>query len=271
MRGEETMSNIHPSSVIEDGAEIGEGCVIGPFCVIGAEVKLGNGNVLHSHVAITGKTTIGDDNQIYPFASIGHAPQDLKFRGEESSLVIGARNRIREGVTLNPGTADGAMETRIGDDCLFMANSHVAHDCILGNNIILANNAMVAGHVELGDFAIIGGGSGVHQFVRIGSHAMIGGLSAVDRDVIPYGQVFGGGDPLVGLNLIGLKRRGAQRDEIRDLQAAYRMLFDDGDGTLAERLERVRITHEGRPLVDHLLTFMEAESRRSYVQPAKAV
>lgn len=264
------MSSIHPTAVIEDGAEIGEGCVIGPFCVIGPKVKLGKGNILHSHVAVVGDTTMGDENTVYPFASIGHAPQDLKFQGEDTRLVIGSRNKIREGVTLNPGTADDASETRIGDDCLFMANSHVAHDCIVGNHVILANNAMVAGHVKLGDFAIIGGGSGVHQFVRIGDHAMIGGLSAVDRDVIPYGQVFGGGDPLVGLNLIGLKRRGANRDEIRDLQAAYRMLFDDGDGTLAERLERVRITHEGRPLVDNLLAFMEADSKRSFVQPAKA-
>ncbi|MEQ9199200.1 MAG: acyl-ACP--UDP-N-acetylglucosamine O-acyltransferase, partial [Rhodospirillales bacterium] len=183
------MSNIHPTTIVEDGARIDASARVGPFCVIGPEVTIGAGTVLHSHIAVAGRTTIGEENKIFPFASIGHAPQDLKYRGEPSEVIIGDRNVIREQVTINPGTEGGGMKTTVGNNCLIMVAAHVAHDCQIANNAILVNNATLAGHVSIGEFAIIGGLSAVHQFVRIGKHAMIGGCSGVENDVIPYGSV----------------------------------------------------------------------------------
>src|SRR5918993_1282248 len=197
---------IHPTAVVEDGATIGEGCRIGPFCLIGAEAVLNDGCELKSHVVVTGHTTIGARTRIFPFASIGHAPQDLKYAGEPSTLTVGSDCIIREAVTMNPGTGHGTMKTIVGDRCFFLASSHVAHDCRVGNNVVMANNAMIAGHSRIGDFVMLGGGAGVHQFVRVGPHAFVGGMAAVLNDVIPYGMVLGNRARLAGLNIIGLRR-----------------------------------------------------------------
>ena len=198
------MTNIHPTAVVDPKAEIASTALIGPYCVVGPDVRLGESVELLSHVAVAGRTTIGDGTRIFPFASIGHRPQDLKYRGEPSTLDIGKNNQIREHVTMNPGTEGGGMVTRVGNDCLFMASAHVAHDCILGDNVIMANNATLAGHVTVGEFAFLGGLSAVHQFVRIGKHAMIGGMSGVEGDVIPFGTVIGNRAHLNGLNIVGL-------------------------------------------------------------------
>ena len=199
-------ADIHPTSVIEDGAGIGAGVGIGPFCHIGPDVRLADGVVVKSHVSIAGNTEIGPETTIWPFASIGHQPQDLKFGGENSQLVIGARNMIRESVTMNPGTSGGGMVTRVGDDNLFMVNVHVGHDCQIGNGVVIANNVSLAGHVIVEDNVVIGGHAGIHQFCRLGKGAMIGVLSAVLSDVIPYGTVTGDAAHLAGMNFVGLKR-----------------------------------------------------------------
>jgi UDP-N-acetylglucosamine acyltransferase len=229
-------TKIHPAAIVDPAAQLGADVDIGPFCTVGPDVKLGDRVRLISHVVVDGKTTIGEGTVVYPFASLGLRPQDLKFHGEPSTLEIGKNNQIREHVTMNPGTEGGGMVTRVGDNCLFMVNTHVAHDCILGNNVIMANNATLAGHVTVGDFVIIGGLSAVHQFVRLGSFAIIGGMSGVEKDVIPFGLVKGERAHLAGLNMVGLERRGFGREDVRALRSAYRMLFAP-EGTLAERLE----------------------------------
>jgi len=260
------MSQIHSSAVIHPGARLGAGVVIGPFCTIGPDVELGAGAELISHVALAGHTRIGDGTRIFPFASIGHQPQDLKYKGEPSRLEIGKRNIIREGVTINPGTEGGGMLTSMGDDCLLMTGAHVAHDCHLGNHVIMANNATLAGHIHVGDFAFVGGLAAVHQFCRIGRHAMIGGMSGVEQDVIPYGMVLGNRAHLSGLNLVGLKRRGFDREEIHKLRAAYRMLFAD-EGTLAERIEDVAQLFVGVGLVQEVVDFTRNASSRGICLP----
>jgi UDP-N-acetylglucosamine acyltransferase len=260
------MDRIHPSAIVESGAEIGADVEIGPFCHIGAGVRLGRGVRVLSHAVVVGRTTIGEDTRIFPFASIGHQPQDLKFAGEESVLEIGARCVVREHVTMNPGTKGGGLLTKVGDECLFMVGAHVAHDCRIGNQVILVNNATLAGHVVIDDFAILGGLSAVHQFVRIGKHAMIGGMSGVENDVIPYGSVMGNRAYLAGLNLVGLKRRGFDREAIHDLRAAYRMLFAP-EGTLQERLADVAEHYAKSPLVMDIVDFIQADSSRAICQP----
>lgn len=259
-------TNIHPSSLIEPGARIGAGVTIGPFCHVGPDVSLGDGVMLVSHVAVAGRTTIGARTRIYPFASIGHPPQDLKYNGEPTTLVIGADCLIREGVTMNPGTGGGAMTTIVGDRCTFLANAHVAHDCRLGDNVILSNNVMLAGHTSVGDFVIMGGGSAAHQFVRIGSHAFIGGLAGVENDVIPYGMALGNRAYLAGLNLIGLKRRGFSREAIHDLRRAYRLLFA-AEGTLKERVEDIAGEFATHPQVHEILEFIREGGDRAIVTP----
>ncbi|WP_454018189.1 acyl-ACP--UDP-N-acetylglucosamine O-acyltransferase [Azospirillum sp. Marseille-Q6669] len=256
--------SIHPTAVVDPAARLGEGVFIGPFCVVGPDVQLGDRVRLTSHVVVEGRTRVGEDSVVYPFASIGHRPQDLKFKGEPSELIIGRNNQIREHVTMSPGTEGGGMVTRIGDNGLFMVGVHIAHDCVVGNNAVLANNATLAGHVELGDFVTIGGLSAVRQFVRIGSHAMIGGMSGVEKDVIPYGLVMGDRARLAGLNLVGLERRGFQKDEIHALRAAYRLLFGN-EGTFAERMEEVGRDLGQQALVADVLTF--ARASRSLCQP----
>lgn len=257
---------IHPTAVIEAGAVIGEGAHIGPYCIIGPKVKLGAGVRLHSHVVVDGDTFIGEGTVVFPFASIGTAPQDKKYKGESSRLEIGARNIIREHVTINPGTEGGGLLTKIGDDCLIMIGAHVAHDCVIGNQVILVNNATIAGHVHIGDHAIIGGNSAVHQFVRIGAHAMIGGMSGVENDVIPFGTVMGDRARLAGLNLVGLERRGFKKDQINELRNAYRMLFAP-EGTFSERLDGVAESYAASEVVRDIVAFIRNKSSRPICQP----
>ena len=257
---------VHPTAVVDPGATLGEGVSIGPYSVIGPAVVLGDQVALESHVVVTGRTRIGARTRVFPFASIGHAPQDMKYEGEESELVVGEANVIREHVTMNPGTAGGGMVTRIGDNCLFMAGAHVAHDCILGNNVIMVNNTVLGGHVVIDDFAIVGGMSAVHQFVRIGRHAMIGGMSGVEHDVIPYGMVTGNRAHLGGLNLVGLKRRGFGREDIHKLRTAYRLLFAQ-EGTLQERIEDVSQLYPDSELVQEVVDFIRNSSSRGICQP----
>ncbi len=259
---------IHPSSVIAEGAKIGTDDVIGPFCVVGENAVLGNGVELKSHVVVDGYTQIGDETKIFPFASIGHAPQDLKYNNEPSKLIIGKNNVIREHVTMNPGTATGRMETRIGDGCLFMMGAHVAHDCIVGNQVIIANNGTLAGHVEVGDHVIIGGLSAVHQFIRIGDHAIIGGMSGVESNVIPYGRVKGERANLAGLNLIGLERRGFDKAALRDIQKAFNFLFSD-EGTLDSRIAQAEQTYQNDPNVMAIVSFAKQDSKFPLCQPKK--
>jgi UDP-N-acetylglucosamine acyltransferase len=259
-------TQIHPTAVIEKGAEIGTGCKIGPYCVIGANVRLGAGVELKSHVAIDGHTTIGDETVVFPFASLGHAPQDLKFAGEKSELLIGKRNKIREHVTMNPGTSGDKMKTVVGDNCLFMMSSHVAHDCVVGNNVILANNATLAGHVEVGDFVIIGGLAAVHQFVRIGPFAMIGGMSGVEYDVIPFGLVKGERAHLAGLNYIGLERRGFTKEQVQALMKAFKQLFE-GTGTLSERTAKVADDYKSEQAVMRMIDFIRKLKRLIFYRP----
>jgi UDP-N-acetylglucosamine acyltransferase len=258
---------IHPTAVVETGATLGRGVRVGPYCVIGPEVRLGDEVTLESHVVVAGITSIGAKSRIFPFATIGHRPQDMKYAGERSRLEIGAEVTIRENVTVNPGTAGGGMLTSIGDHALLMACSHVAHDCHIGHHAILVNNVLLGGHVEIGDFAIVGGAAAVHQFVRIGQHAMIGGMSGVEQDVIPYGSVIGNRAHLAGLNLIGLKRRGFTRDDIHTLRNAYRLLFAQ-EGTLQERIDDVVEMYAQVPVVMEIVAFMRNASSRGLCQPA---
>lgn len=258
--------SIHPSAVVDPGARLGVDVEIGPFCVVGPDVVLGDRARLLSHVAVAGRTTIGEETEIYPFASLGHRPQDLKYHGESSTLLIGARNQIRECVMMSPGTEGGGMVTAVGNDCLFMAGCHVAHDCLIGDHVILVNNVLLGGHVTVGDHAIVGGQSAVHQFVRIGPHAMIGGMSGVEADVIPFGLVMGDRARLAGLNLVGLERRGFPKEEVRALRAAYRLLFA-AEGTFSDRLEETTRQFGEHDLVDRVLRFIRDKSSRALCRP----
>ncbi len=260
------MSNIHPAAIVAEGTKLGADVTIGPYCVVGPDVELGDGVRLQSHVVVDGRTRIGEGTRIMAFAAIGSPPQDLKYHGEPSELVIGSNTMIREHVTMNPGTEGGGMLTTVGDNCLFMVGSHVAHDCRLGNNVILANNATLAGHVTVGDFAIIGGLSAVHQFVRIGAHAIIGGMSGVENDVIPYGSAMGERARLRGLNLVGLQRRDFSREQIHTLRTAYRLLFAQ-EGTLSERLEDVIRLHGANQAVHEIIEFIRGDASRAILQP----
>lgn len=260
------MTNIHPTAIVDAKAKLDAGVSVGPYCIVGPDVELAAGVELVAHVVVGGRTKVGAGTKIYPFASIGLQPQDLKYKGEPSELVIGQRNQIREHVTMNPGTEGGGMLTKVGDDCLFMMSSHVAHDCAVGSHVILANNATLAGHVSVGDFAVLGGLCAVHQFVRIGPHTMIGGMSGVENDVIPYGAVMGNRAYLSGLNLVGLKRRGFSRDGIHALRNAYRVLFSQ-EGTMAERLEDVAKLFKDEPSVMEIVEFVRAAGSRAICQP----
>lgn len=260
------MTNIHPTAIIASGAQIDASAEIGPYCIVGAQVVLGPKVRLISHVVVDGITTIGEGTVVYPFASLGLRPQDLKYHGEQSRLEIGTNNQIRENVTMNPGTEGGGMLTKVGDNGLYMVGAHVAHDCKVGNNVILANNATLAGHVSVGDFAVLGGLAAVHQFVRIGAHVMVGGMTGVENDVIPYGAVTGNRAHLSGLNLIGIKRRGFSRDDIHALRNAYRLLFAP-EGTMSERLEDVADQFESVAPVKEILDFIRADSSRAICQP----
>ena len=258
-------AQIHPAAVVEQGAQIGAGCSIGPFCLIGPEVVLGPGVEVKSHAIITGATEIGADSVIFPFASVGEIPQDLKFAGEHTRLLIGARNRIREHVTINTGTEGGGGITRIGDDCLFMAGAHVAHDCQVGNGVILVNNSAIAGHCVIEDQVIVGGLSGVHQWVRIGRGAIIGALSMVTADVIPHAMVAGPRAQLEGLNLVGLKRRGAPRTDITALRDLYAALA--AEGSFRENARQLAAGGAEGTLAQEVLAFILGPSDRSFLTP----
>lgn len=260
---ENRIVNIHPTAVIEDGAVIGKNVKVGPYCVIGENVKIGDGTELKAHVVVDGYTKIGKNNVIYPFAVIGTAPQDLKYNGEASELIIGDNNKIREHVTMNPGTATGGMVTKVGSNCLFMVGSHVAHDCQVGDNCILANNATLAGHVTLGDYAIIGGLSAVHQFVRIGKHAMIGGMSGVESDVIPYATVKGDRASLAGINLIGMKRRNFTACEINSMRHFFKGLFIADDMPFSQKLAKLKLEFKDSKVVKEVIEFLNVDSSRS--------
>jgi len=257
---------IHPTAIVADGARLGADVRIGPYSIVGSNVTLGDKVELVSHAVVEGNTTIGPGTRIFPFASIGHEPQDLKFHGENSRLEIGANCTIRESVTINPGTENGGMVTRIGDNCLIMANAHVAHDAILGNNVIMANYVGVAGHVQVGDNVIFGGTCVIHQFTRIGAHAFVGAQSMVDGDVIPYGMAVGNRATLTGLNLIGLKRRGFEREAIHRLRAAYRQIFAS-EGTLRERVEDAAEIFSQDALVQDVVRFIADAQDRPILLP----
>lgn len=259
-------ADIHPTAVIADGARIGADVRIGPYCVIGDDVTIGEGTELKNHVSVDGYTLIGARNVIFPFASLGQRPQDLKYKGERTLLEIGDDNTIREYVTMNPGTEGGGGVTRVGNGNLFMNHVHVGHDCIVGNGAIFANAATLGGHVSVGDGAVLGGLAAVHQFCRIGERAMIGGLAGVVADVIPFGTVMGERAHLAGLNLVGLKRGGASRSDVAGLRAAYTALFE-GEGTLGERAQRVAADHGDNPLVAQVIQFIADGSSRHITTP----
>ncbi|MEJ8560710.1 acyl-ACP--UDP-N-acetylglucosamine O-acyltransferase [Yoonia sp. GPGPB17] len=259
------MADIHPSAVIADGAKIGADCIVGPFCVIGADVVLGARVHLKSHVVVEGDTHIGDDTVVFSFAVIGEIPQDLKFDGEKSRLRIGARNRIREHVTMNTGTTAGGGETRIGNDGLFMAGCHIAHDAQIGDRVIVVNSSAVAGHCIIEDDVIIGGLCGVHQFVRIGQGAIIGAVTMVTKDVVPHGLVQAPRGALDGLNLVGLKRKGVARSDITAMRAAFQML-KDGEGTFQDRAHRLAEESDSA-YVQQMVAFILGDTDRNFLTP----
>ena len=257
---------IHPSSIVAASARLGAGVRIGPFCSVGDHVELGDGCELVSHVAVSGRTVIGARTQIFPFASIGHEPQDLKYHGEPSTLTIGSDCKIREGVTINPGTQGGGMTTTVGNNCAFLANSHIGHDCRVGNNVIFSNGALLAGHCTVGDFVILGGGAAVIQYARIGAHAFVGGMSGLDNDLIPYGMAMGNRAHLSGLNIVGLKRRGFSNSDVHDMRRAYRALFAN-EGTLQERTDDVAQQFKGQSIIQEIVAFIRAPSKKALCTP----
>ncbi|HYH71093.1 MAG TPA: acyl-ACP--UDP-N-acetylglucosamine O-acyltransferase [Methyloceanibacter sp.] len=264
------MANVHPTALVDSAAQLGADVTIGPFCVVGPDVTLGDRVEIHSHVLITGRTTVGEGCRIFPFATLGTAPQDVKYKNEPTRLEIGANTVIREQVTINPGTINGDGVTRVGANCFLLIGAHIAHDCQVGDNVTMVNHATLAGHVSVGDRAILGGLCAVHQFVRIGAHAFIGGMSGITADVIPFGMAVGNRATLRSLNLVGLRRGGYAREDVQGLRAAYRFLFG-GEGTLAERLAELETTYRDNPLVQRVVAFMQEDSDRSYTVPSNGV
>jgi UDP-N-acetylglucosamine acyltransferase len=253
-------TDIHPTAIIAPGAKLGQGVKIGPFCTIGPQVELADGVTLVSHVAVDGRTHLGAEVKLFPFCTVGLEPQDLKYKGEDTATIIGPRAQIREHASIHRGTITGAGITKIGADCLLMANVHVAHDCVVGDGVIISNNVALGGHVEVGDRAVIGGNAAALQFVRIGAGAMVGGLTGVTRDVIPYARVFGTRAELLGLNLIGLRRRGVDKAQLQTISAAYQFLFT-GPGVFAERIAQARETFAHEPYVQEMLAFIAQPSK----------
>ncbi len=258
-------AQVHATAVVDDGAVISDGCIIGPLCVVGAQVVLHANVELKSHVVVTGETEVGEGTTVFSFAVIGEVPQDLKFKGENTRLSIGKRNRIREHVTVNAGTEGGGGVTKIGDDGLFMAGCHIAHDAVIGDRVIVVNSAAVAGHCVIEDDVIIGGLCGIHQWVRIGKGAIIGAVTMVTNDVIPYGLVQGPRGELDGLNLVGLKRRGVARADITALRAAFQMLAQ-GEGAFQERAKRLGEETDSA-YVEEIVSFILGDSGRSFLTP----
>lgn len=260
------MNPVHPTAIVHDGAVLGPGVEVGPYCIVGPQVVLGEGVRLLSHVVVEGVTEIGAGSTLHAFSRLGGAPQHLGHKGEDTRLVVGTGNIIREGVTFNTGTVAGGGLTQVGDNGLFMAGSHVAHDCVVGDNVVFANNATIGGHVTVGDFVFMGGLAAAHQFSRIGRYAFIGGVSAVTKDVIPFGSVWGVHAHLEGLNLVGLKRRGFSRETINDLRSAYRLLFAD-EGTFQERVDDVARVFAHAEQVVEIIDFIRADANRPLCQP----
>ena len=256
---------IDKTAIVDRNAKISKNVSIGPYSVIGPNVEIAEGTIIQSHVNITGNTIIGKNNLIYPFASIGNDPQDLKFKGEKNLLEIGDNNKIREYVTINPGTEGGGNKTQIGNNCLFMVSSHIAHDCIVGDNVILANNVPLGGHSHVDDNAIIGGNSAVQQFTRVGKFAMIGGMCGVVRDVIPYGIAHGNRSVLQGLNLIGLRRKNIPNKEILSLSEAYKIIFKNEN--LTENLSNLSNDLRKNELVSEVVNFIEKDKKRPICTP----
>jgi UDP-N-acetylglucosamine acyltransferase len=260
------VGKIDPTARVADGARLGSDVEIGPYCIVGSDVTLGDGVRLHSHVNLAGVTSIGAETQVYPFASLGTPPQSVHYKGEPTKLIVGAKCLIREGVTMNTGTVGGGGETRVGDRCMLMVGSHVAHDCIIGDDVIFANNATLGGHCTVGNHVFIGGMVGAHQFTRIGEQAVIGGMSGVEFDVIPFAALLGARGQLAGLNIVGLKRRGFSREAIHSLRAAYRALFF-GEGTLASRVDALERDFAADPNAQKIVAFIRAGKKRRITLP----
>ncbi len=256
---------IHKSAIIDDNAKISENVEIGPFSIIGPEVEIESGTVLHSHINIYGNTKIGKNNEIYPHCSIGTPPQDLKYKGEKNSLVIGNNNKLREYVNINPGTEQGGGITKIGDNNLFMVYCHVAHDCLISNNIVLANNVQVGGHVTIQNNAIVGGSCAIHQFSRIGEYAMVGGMTGVLSDVIPFGLSMGNRNNLMGLNLIGLRRSKVSNANIKKIQLAYEIIFKNQ--SFRENIEFLNNDLKNNEFVKKILNFINSDKKRPISLP----
>ncbi len=261
------MTFIHPTAIVEKGAEIAEGASVGPYCIVGSKVRLGAGVKLIAHVWIGGDTTVGDNTEISPFAVIGHNPQHKKCMYQPGKLLIGKNNVIREHATMHPGTPIDNNVTIVGDNGLFMVGIHVAHDCVVGDNVIMSNNATLAGHVKVGDWAIVGGLTAVHQFTRIGAHAMVGGMCGITRDIVPYSLI--AANALEGINIVGLKRRGFSLDVINRLRRAVDEIFKGREGTLSERVEKVATEYADCDPVMEIVRFMQADSKRGFTQPAE--
>ncbi len=257
---------IDPTARVVDGARIGEGVQIGPYCLVGPQVELKSGVRLLGHVNVTGVTTIGDDTIVYPFCSLGTPPQSVHYRGGATQLFIGARCELRESVTMNTGTEDGGGITRVGQRCFFMVGSHVGHDCQVGDDVTFANNAVLGGHVSVGDHTFLGGHVAIHQFVRIGEGVMMAGMSAARDDIIPFGFALGQTGALVGLNVVGLRRRGVTRAQMHQLRQAYRSLFFT-EGRLGDRVEAVAREFAGEPLVEKIVAFIRAGGKRPLMRP----
>ena len=256
---------IHKTAIVDTKAKISENVEIGPYCIIGPGVEIETNTVLHSHVNIVGNTKIGRNNQIYPFSSIGTPPQDLKYKGEQNSLVIGDNNKFREYVNINPGTEQGGRVTRIGDNNLFMVYCHVAHDCVISNNIVLANNVQVGGHVTIQNNAIVGGSCAIHQFSRIGESAMIGGMTGVLSDVIPFGLSMGNRNNLMGLNLIGLRRSKVSNKNIKKIQLAYEIIFKTP--SFRENIEKLNNDLKNNEFVKKIINFINSDKKRPISLP----
>jgi UDP-N-acetylglucosamine acyltransferase len=262
------MAEVHPTALVAPGAILGEDVVIGPYCIVEDGVRIGARTRLMAHVVVGGPTTIGEDCAIHPFAALGGPPQVLVYKGEPTRLEVGDRNVIREYVTMHRGTPAGRGVTTVGSDSLFMAQAHVAHDCVVADRVVMAHASTLGGHVHVGEFAIIGGLAAIHQWGRIGPHVNIGGLAAVTKDVIPYGSAWGNHAHLEGLNLVGLKRRGFPRETVNDLRAAYRLLFAD-EGTFQERVEDTARVFEGSSAVMEIVDFIRADANRPLCLPAR--
>ena len=258
---------IDKNCIIHPNAKLGNNLSVGPFSLIGENVSIGDNAKIHSHVVVTGNTIIDSNSEIFPFSSIGSIPQDLKYDGEKSYIHIGRNIKIREHVTINPGTSGGGGITSIGDNCLLMVGTHIAHDCKVGNNVIFANNATLAGHVEIGDNAVIGGLSAIHQFVRIGEGAMIGGMTGVVSDVIPFGSVIGNRARLSGLNLIGLKRNNINPEEIKALRNLYKKVFKSKDKNFRERLNDLKLGTKNFKCIEKVISFLNQDTSRSICLP----